>query len=205
MINRLTASNSRLPSDPFKTVALKRPIVVFDGGNRTLKWIDIDNRPRLIPAFIKHFEPGFDDPTPDDHSVVISAGDDHFCLGAVARDMKGIPVFQDNKCELAKKVVLAAIEPHPGSSAVTIQRLVIALPNSRNQTDMAELEKIEGTHQFTRNGQRITAVVHQVQPIDETQSAYSFAMKRDLYRSKRQINGVLEGATSIRYIRPLAN
>ncbi len=196
MFNNLATSNARSSSE---SVPLKRAIVVFDGGNRTLKWIDTDNRPQIIPAFIKPFEPGFDDPSPDDHSVVISSGDDHFCLGAVARDMRGTPVFQDNKCELAKKLVLAAIEPHPGSSAVVIQRLVIALPNSRNQADVVELKKIEGTHQFTRNGQRITAVVHEVKPIDETQSAYNFAMKRDLYRSKRQLNGVLDlgGGTGI--------
>ncbi len=199
MITNRTASPLRLSNEQTTTLDLKRQIVVFDGGNRTLKWIDPDNQPRLIPAFIKPFEPGFDDPTPDDHSVVISTGNTHFCLGAVARDMKGTPVFQDNKCELAKKLVLAALEPHPGSSAVTIDRLVIALPNSRNSTDLAELKQIEGTHQFIRNGQRITAVVHQVQPIDETQAAYSFAMKRDLYRSKRQLNGVLDlgGGTGI--------
>lgn len=199
MFNSLATSNSRQSSESSAVVPLKRAIVVFDGGNRTLKWIDPDNRPRIIPAFIKHFEPGFDDPDPDDHSVVISSGDDHFCLGAVARDMRGTPVFQDNKCELAKKLVLAAIEPHSGSSAVVIQRLVIALPNSRNQADVAELKKIEGTHQFTRNGHRITAAIHEVKPIDETQSAYNFAMKRDLYRSKRQLNGVLDlgGGTGI--------
>ena len=89
-----TASPLWLPNEQTPTLDLKRQIVVFDGGNRTLKWIDPDHQPRIIPAFIKPFEPGFDDPTPDDHSVVISTGNDHFCLGAVARDMKGTPVFQ---------------------------------------------------------------------------------------------------------------
>lgn len=199
MTTSLTTSTLRTPPEHPPAPELKRPVVAFDGGNRTLQWIDPANKPRCIPAVIKHFDPTWEEATPDENSVVISSGGEHFCLGAVARDMKGTPVFQDSKCELAKKLVLAAIEPNPGSTAVTIGRLVIALPNSRNQADVAELKKIEGTHQFTRNGQRITAVVHEVVPIDETLAAYKYAMKREIFRSRRNANGVLDlgGGTGI--------
>ncbi|MBW4490777.1 MAG: ParM/StbA family protein [Trichocoleus desertorum ATA4-8-CV12] len=199
MTTSLAASTSRTSQEQTVAIELNRPVVVFDGGNRTLQWIDPANKPRTIPAFIKQIDPSWEEATPDENSVVISTGGEHFCLGAVARDMKGTPVFQDNKCELAKKLVLAAIEPNSGSTAVTIGRLVIALPNSRNKADVAELKKIEGTHQFTRNGQRITAVVHEVKPIDETQAAYRYAMKRELFRSRRNSNGVLDlgGGTGI--------
>ncbi|MBD2123961.1 ParM/StbA family protein [Trichocoleus sp. FACHB-262] len=199
MTTSLAASSLRTQQEQPVAIELKRPVVVFDGGNRTLQWIDPANKPRTIPAFIKQIDPTWEEATPDEHSVVISSGNEHFCLGAVARDMKGTPVFQDNKCELAKKLVLAAIEPNLGSTAVTIGRLVIALPNSRNKADVSELKKIEGTHQFTRNGQRITAVVHEVKPIDETQAAYKYAMKREIFRSRRNSNGVLDlgGGTGI--------
>lgn len=199
MTTILTASTPRTQHEHPPAPELKRPVVVFDGGNRTLQWIDPANKPRTIPAFIKHFDPSWEQADPDENSVVISTGGEHFCLGAVARDMKGTPVFQDNKCELAKSLVLAAIEPNPGSTAVSIDRLVIALPNSRNQADVTELKKIEGSHRFIRNGQHITAVIYQIVPVDETQAAYKYAMKREMFRSRRNSNGVLDlgGGTGI--------
>src|SRR6476469_6561993 len=100
MVTSLAASTPRTEHDHTAPPELKRPVVVFDGGNRTLQWIDPANKPRSIPAVIKHFDPTWEEATPDENSVVISVGNEHFCLGAVARDMKGTPVFQNNKCEL---------------------------------------------------------------------------------------------------------
>ena len=183
-----------------KAGVLERPRVVFDGGNRSIQWIDADRRVHCIPSFIKYFDPEWEDVQPDSESVVIEFEDQHFVIGAAAKDMSGIPVFQDDKIAIARHLALVALQPNgAGQKSVRIDELMVALPNSRSTADSQTLKGIEGTYGFMRNGQYITATVRKVVPVDETRAAYQYAMRRDVFLSKLQLNGVLDlgGGTSI--------
>ncbi|MBD2057895.1 ParM/StbA family protein [Oculatella sp. FACHB-28] len=199
MASVLSKTTKGTSSEHLGNTGLIRSLVCFDGGNRTLQWLDPCGRVRSIPAFIKHFDPSWQDMQPDDQSVVIEFESEHFVLGAVARDNQGTPVVQDDKCELARKLVLAALEPNPGQNAVRVERLAIALPTSRSELAVKQVRAIEGTHEFTRNGESIIATVRKVEPIDETLAAYRWASLHRLYSSKQNINGVLDlgGGTGI--------
>lgn len=184
-----------------KSIELKtsiRPTVVFDGGNRTIQWVDPLGVVRQIPSYIKSVDPTWID-RPDSNSVVIQSEGETFVLGQLAKDMQGIPTFQQDKVQLACKLALAALEPQPGSDAVRVERLLVAVPNSLNQAEVAHLKAIEGTHEFTRNGQPVIAHVRSVVPVDETRAAYNLAVQQGLFFSKKNPNAVMDlgGGTSI--------
>jgi hypothetical protein len=187
------ASNEHITNSP-----LLRPTVAFDGGNRTIQWLNPTGNIRQIPSYLKSINPDWEDVEADPNSVVIEFEGETFAVGQVAKDMGGLPVFQGDKIELARRLVLAALEPNPGNDALRVERLLIALPNSRNAST-ALLKAIEGTYEFTRNGQAIVATVRKVEPIDETRAAYAYAMRYGLFLSRKQVNGVLDlgGGTSI--------
>ncbi|MBD2055302.1 ParM/StbA family protein [Oculatella sp. FACHB-28] len=199
MTSALSKSTKGTLSERSENTGLIRPLVCFDGGNRTLQWLDPCGRIRSIPAFIKHFDPSWQDMQPDDQSVVIEFEGEHFVLGAVARDNAGIPVVQDDKCQLARKLVLAALEPNLGQNTLRVERLGIALPTSRSELAVKQVKAIEGIHEFTRNGESVIATVRKVEPIDETLAAYRWASLHRLYSSRQNINGVLDlgGGTGI--------
>ena len=182
------------PIDP-----LRRPIICFDGGNRTIQWLNPQGLVCQIPSFIKAINRTWEDvPNSSPSSVVIDFDGETFVLGQLAKDLGGTPVFEQNKTELAKKLVFAAIEPNPGQTAVRIDTLIAALPSSRN-ADTAYLKAIEGTWEYTRNGQAHIATIRTVKPIDETIAAYNLAVKHGYFKSKQNLNGVLDlgGGTSI--------
>ena len=187
----------RIASEHTANSPLIRPTVCFDGGNRSIQWLDPAGNIRQLPSFIKSIA-DWEDVEPDENSLVIEFENETFAIGQVAKDMGGIPVFQADKIELARRLVLAALEPNSGNDALRVERLLIALPNSRNAST-ALLKAIEGTYEFTRNGQAIVATVRKVEPIDETKAAYVYAMQQGLFLSRKQINGVLDlgGGTSI--------
>jgi hypothetical protein len=177
---------------------LVRPTVCFDGGNRSIQWLNPAGNICQIPSYLKTIDPTWEDVEPDSNSVVIEFESETFVVGQVAKDMGGTPTFQGDKVELARRLVLAALEPNLGNDALRVERLLIALPNSRNAST-AQLKAIEGTYEFVRNGQAIVATVRKVEPIDETRAAYVYAMQHGLFLSRKQVNGVLDlgGGTSI--------
>jgi len=177
---------------------LIRPVIAFDGGNRTIQWVNPIGQVRQIPSYLKTIDPSWEDVEPDENSIVIEFEGETFAVGQIAKDMQGTPTFQGDKIELARRLVLAALEPNPGSNALRVERLLVALPNSRSAST-AMLKDIEGTYEYTRNGQEIVATVRKVEPIDETKAAYRFAMQNGLFLSNKQVNGVLDlgGGTSI--------
>jgi hypothetical protein len=174
-------------------------LVCFDGGNRTIQWIDPSGSVHTIPSFIKLIDPSWEDVTPDERSLVLTKDGKTFVVGQLAKDMNGTAIFTDDKVKMACRLVLVALEPNLGNDAVRIERLLIALPNSRSEADVKALKAIEGTHEFTRNGKAIIATVRKVEPVDETAAAYKFAVQQGLYLSQRNPNGVLDlgGGTSI--------
>lgn len=177
---------------------LIRTQVVFDGGNRSTLWINPQNQIQKIPSVIKFLE-SWEEAEPTKNSVLIENTNVKFCVGSLAADLGGRPVHEEDKCDLAFLLALAALEPHPGQKVVTVSKLFVALPDSRKQGDRELLKRLEGTHEFKRNGVEIIATVREVVPVDETRGAYTFATKWGLYRSAKHINGVLDlgGGTAI--------
>ncbi|MBD2093079.1 hypothetical protein H6F67_24850 [Microcoleus sp. FACHB-1515] len=198
MILADSLSLTRIASEQIENSPLIRPVVCFDGGNRSIQWRDPAGNIRQIPSYLKPIDPTWEEVEPDANSIVIEFEGETFAIGQVAKDMGGLPTFQGDKIELARRLVLAALEPNPGNDALRIERLLIALPNSRNAST-ALLKGIEGTYEYTRNGQAIVATVRKVEPIDETKAAYAHAMQHGLFLSRKQVNGILDlgGGTSI--------
>jgi hypothetical protein len=58
---------------------------------------------------------------------------------------------------------------------------------------------LANTYYFRRNGETIHASVREVEPVDETRPAYRLACAKNLYKSLKYINGVLDlgGGTGI--------
>lgn len=182
------------PSDP-----LRRMVLPFDGGNRTIQWINPNGLICQIPSFIKFIDRSWEDvPSVSPASVVVTFDGETFVLGQAAKDMGGTPVFEQNKTALAKKLIFAAIEPNPGQTAVRIETVLAALPSARN-ADTDFLKAIAGTHEFTRNEQHIIATIRNVKPVDETAAAYNFAVQHGYFKSSQNLNGILDlgGGTSI--------
>ncbi|MBD2311194.1 hypothetical protein H6G20_05920 [Desertifilum sp. FACHB-1129] len=100
---------------------------------------------------------------------------------------------------MALQLLLPALQPKPGERVVTIHEVLIALPDSRDRNALEHLKKIEGTHEFMRNGQHVVASIRKVRAIDETKGAYALAAKHGLFLRPDRINGVLDlgGGTSI--------
>jgi len=187
--------------------AIRRPIVALDAGNRSTQWIDPLLNVRTIPSVIKTLEP-WEEAEPDENSVLVETIEvvdgeqrysERFILGAEAQIQKGTPAYEVNKCELAKRLVYAALEPMPGQNTVIVECLRVALPDARNKDNVALLQQLEGVHEFERNGERIYASIRQVQPMDETRSAYRFARANGLFKSPKSVNGILDlgGGTGI--------
>lgn len=179
---------------------LVRSIIAVDAGNRTLQWIDPDGAVVSIPSVIKPIDPELQDVrNPGSRSVVIELpSGETYAVGQLAKDLKGTQAFKDDKIALAQKLVLAALQPNPGSDAVRIERLILAVPDSRHESVKA-LKALEQTHEFRRNGQDVIASIRKVEVIDETVAAYRFAMKTGLFTSRLNPNAVLDlgGGTSI--------
>ncbi len=142
---------------------------------------------------------------PDSGSIVIEILDnggeikERFIIGEEAQRQKGVSAFTGNKCEMAKRLVYAALEPLCGGSTVIFDRLRVALPDARNTENVALLQKLATTYFFRRNGETIHASIREVECVDETRPAYKYAIANGLFKSPSQINGILDlgGGTGI--------
>ncbi|MGB3496523.1 MAG: ParM/StbA family protein [Elainellaceae cyanobacterium] len=199
MVSSALASTKGTKNVQTANTGIIRPLVAFDGGNRSIQWVDSDGRVHCIPSFIKSIDPTWEDVEADPESVVIERDGETFVIGQAAKDLGGVAIFQNDKIECAKDLVLAALQPNPGQNAVRIERLLMAVPNARDPKTLKALRSIEGTHEFYRNDEGVVATVRRVEAIDETRAAYMYAVKRGVFLSKRQLNGVLDlgGGTSI--------
>jgi hypothetical protein len=199
MITTLTENVTQAPIP-----AIKRPIAAGDFGNRTTQWIDHKNIVRTIPSCIKMLE-DWEEAEPDSNSVLIEVLDndssikERFIIGEEAQRQKGVSAFTGNKCEMAKRLVYAALEPLSGGNTVIFDRLRLALPDARNTANVALLQQLATTYFFRRNGETVHASVREVECVDETRPAYKYAVTNKVFKSLAQINGVLDlgGGTGI--------
>jgi hypothetical protein len=184
--------------------AIKRPIAALDAGNRTTQWISPQNTVKTIPSCIKMLE-DWEEAQPDSKSVLIevlnNSGDitERFIIGEEAQRQKGVSAFTGNKCEMARRLVYAALEPLPGTNTVIFDYLRVALPDARNSENVGLLKTLADTYFFRRNGETVHASVREVEPVDETRPAYRFAVANNLFKSIKQVNGIVDlgGKTGI--------
>ncbi|MUH00637.1 StbA family protein [Scytonema sp. UIC 10036] len=180
-----------------------RTRIVFDGGNRFVKWVDPHNQVQCIPSCVKEVtEYQWRRLKPDHQTVLVELEGKRYVIGKLAQELGGEPTFQKDKCELAEILVLAVIEPNPGFDHVRIEQLAIALPNTLNDEDVAAVSRIANhplTKEFTRNGQAITYTVGEVVPIDETYPAFVYAQQQGFYQFPDAKNAVWDigGGTAI--------
>lgn len=199
MTATLTQNVINAPTPP-----VKRPIAALDAGNRTTQWIDPTNVVRTIPSCIKMLE-DWEEAQPDSRSVLVEVLNNNgevkerFIIGAEAQRQKGVSAFTGNKCEMAKRLIYAALEPLPGTNTVIFDQLRVALPDARNTQNVALLKALADTYYFRRNGETVHASVREVEPNDETRPAYRFAVSTKLFKSLKHINGILDlgGGTGI--------
>ncbi|MBW4565921.1 MAG: ParM/StbA family protein [Mojavia pulchra JT2-VF2] len=180
-----------------------RSTVVFDGGNRFVKWIDPTGKVQIIPSCVKEVgEYQWKRLKPDAQTVLVEVDGKRYVIGRLAQELGGEPTFQKNKCELAEILVLAAVEPNSGHTQVCIDRLVLAMPNTLDFDDVASVQRIANhpqKTQFTRNGQEIAYTVTQVEPIDETYPAFMYAKQQGYFSYPEAKNAVWDigGGTAI--------
>jgi len=186
------------------TVPVKRPLTALDAGNRTTQWLSPENTVKTIPSCIKMLE-DWEEAQPNNKSILIevlnNSGDmsERFIIGEEAQRQKGVSAFTGNKCEMARRLVYAALEPLPGTNTVIFDYLRVALPDARNAENVKLIKELANTYYFRRNGETIHASVREVEPVDETRPAYRLACAKNLYKSLKYINGVLDlgGGTGI--------
>jgi hypothetical protein len=180
-----------------------RTWVVFDGGNRFIKWIDPENQLRMIPSCIKEVsEYQWRRLKPDPQTVLIEVDGKRYVIGKLAQDLGGEPTFQKDKCELAEILALVAIEPNPGSNYVHITKFSIALPNSFNEANMEAVKRLENhplTKEFYRNGEHTCYTIAEVEALDETYPAFLYAQSQEFFGFPSHKNAVWDigGGTSI--------
>ncbi|MBW4549372.1 MAG: hypothetical protein KME25_33955 [Symplocastrum torsivum CPER-KK1] len=199
MTTTLTQNVNQAPVMP-----VKRPIAALDAGNRSTQWISPQNIVKTIPSCIKMLE-DWEEAQPDSRSILIevlnNSSDitERFIIGEEAQRQKGVSAFTGNKCEMAKRLVYAALEPLPGTNTVIFDYLRVALPDARNTENVELVKALANTYYFRRNGEIIHASVREVEPVDETRPAYKFAIAKGLYKSLKHVNGVLDlgGGTGI--------
>jgi hypothetical protein len=180
-----------------------RPRVVFDGGNRFVKWIDPNNVVQCLLSVVKEVsEYQWKRLKPDDQSVLIEIDGKRFVIGRLAQELGGEPTFQTDKCQLASILALAAIQPNPGQTSVHIQQMIVALPNTLNDDDVVAVKRIANhplTKEFKRNGEYITYTVGEVVPVDETEPAFHYALNQGFFSFPEAKNAIwdLGGGTAI--------
>lgn len=180
--------------------------VAVDVGNRLIKYCTGEGIVKVFSSWHKDLEK-WDTPKPDENSAIITylrgdnsaLVDNSWAVGTVAQDLGGMPTYESEKAFLAPKLVLAMIDPQPGVSHLTVNRLVCSLPNDL-QIDKVEvlIQGLIGNHHIIRNNQSLNIEVREVEVQPETLGAYKYALANRLFNYAR-VNGILDlgGKTGI--------
>lgn len=174
-----------------------RSLVVCDPGNREIKWIDPHGQVRLCPSVIYKLK-DWEDAGFNANTFLIEVDGSRYLIGELAKKLGGKPAYEGNKTELAWILSLVAIEPNPGHDSVLIEKLKIALPDSRNDS-VKHLKALEGTREFIRNGKPIVYTIREVQPVNECVPAFRYAQHKKEFQYPEAINGIIDfgGGTTI--------
>lgn len=175
-------------------------LTAIDAGNRFVKWIDRTGNVQSLPSYSHQLEDWQDTPKPSKNSVTLEFDDQRWVIGQLAKELGGLPTFEGDKSALAKLLVLGAIAPIGNSTLpLVIEKLRIALPDSRYKSDIENLKELETVRTVIRNGVNFTFSVRKMEAVEEGVGAYRYAIAHDLFRFKSRPNGIMDvgGGTSL--------
>ncbi|MCY7277257.1 MAG: ParM/StbA family protein [Phormidesmis sp. CAN_BIN44] len=178
--------------------AIRHEILV-NPGNRYIEYVSASGAMIRLPNVIREFDPSWEDvPAPAAETVIIKRDGILYAVGTAAKTMKGKSAFDKGKLSMMQDSVFAALEPSYGQSILRVENLKIAVPDVRNGEAIAQSQKLQGTFEYTRNGQDVITTIAKVTLIEEATAAYNYGVKNDLYQWLDAINGVIDfgGGTS---------
>ena len=152
-----------------------------------------------LPNVIRDFDASWEDvPSPSSDTAIIEREGRIYAIGQAAKTMHGKAAFDKGKLGMMFDSVFAALEPSYGQSILRVENLKLAVPDIRNGDAIAESKKLQGTFEYSRNGQAIITTIAHVTLIEEATAAYNYGVKTNLYQWLDAINGVIDfgGGTS---------
>lgn len=176
-----------------------RTEILVNPGNRYLEYISADNQMVRLPNVIRDFDASWEDvPIPSVDTAIIERDGRIYAIGTAAKTMHGKAAFDKGKLGMMFDSIFAALEPAYGQSILRVENLKIAVPDTRNQEAINESKKLQGTFEYTRNGQALITTVAKVTLIEEATAAYRYGVENTLYQWLDAINGVIDfgGGTS---------
>ena len=176
-----------------------RQEILVNPGNRYIEYVSASGAMIRMPNVIREFDPSWEDvPALSAETVIIKRDGILYAVGTAAKTMKGKSAFDKGKLSMMFDSVFAALEPSYGQSILRVENLKIAVPDTRNQDAIAESKKLQGTFEYSRNGQALIATIARVTLIEEATAAYLYGTKNGLYQWSDAINGVIDfgGGTS---------
>ena len=176
-----------------------RQEVLVNPGNRYLEYVSASGQMIRLPNVIREFDPSWEDvPSPAADTAIIKRDGILYAVGTAAKTMKGKSAFDKGKLSMMVDSVFAALEPSYGQSILRVENLKIAVPDVRNGDAIAQSQKLQGTFEYTRNGQDVITTIAKVTLVEEATAAYNYGVKHDLYQWLDAINGVIDfgGGTS---------
>ena len=173
--------------------------ILVNPGNRYIEYVSADGQMIRLPNVIREFDPSWEDvPAPAADTVIIEREGRIYAIGQAAKTMHGRSAFDKGKLGMMFDSIFAALEPSYGQSILRVENLKIAVPDIRSQDAIAESKKLQGTFEYTRNGQALITTIARVTLIEEATAAYSYGIENGLYQWSDAINGVIDfgGGTS---------
>jgi hypothetical protein len=178
--------------------AIRQEILV-NPGNRYIEYVSASGQMIRLPNVIREFDPSWEDvPAPSAETVIIKRDGILYAVGTAAKTMKGKSAFDKGKLSMMQDSVFAALEPTYGQSILRVENLKIAVPDIRNSEAIAQSQKLQGTFEYTRNGQDVITTIAKVTLVEEATAAYNYGVKNDLYQWLDAVSGVIDfgGGTS---------
>ena len=173
--------------------------ILVNPGNRYLEYINSCGQMIRLPNVIRDFDISWEDvPAPSDDTAIIEREGRIYAIGQAAKTMHGRSAFDKGKLSMMQDSIFAALEPSYGQSILRVEDLKIAVPDTRSEEAKAESQKLQGTFEYTRNGQALIATIARVTLIEEATAAYNYGIENGLYQWSDAINGVIDfgGGTS---------
>ncbi|MCY7320443.1 MAG: hypothetical protein LH660_01210, partial [Phormidesmis sp. CAN_BIN36] len=146
--------------------AIRQEILV-NPGNRYLEYVSASGAMMRMPNVIREFDPSWEDvPAPTAETVIIKRDGILYAVGTAAKTMKGKSAFDKGKLSMMQDSVFAALEPSYGQSILRVENLKIAVPDIRNGDAITQSQKLQGTFEYTRNGQDVITTIAKVTLIE---------------------------------------
>ena len=176
-----------------------RTEILVNPGNRYIEYVSVNGQMVRLPNVIRDFDASWEDvPSPSADTAIIERDGRIYAIGQAAKTMHGKAAFDKGKLSIMFDSIFAALEPAYGQSILRVENLKIAVPDTRNGEAIAESKKLQGTFEYSRNGQALIATIAHVTLIEEATAAYNYGIENGLYQWSDAINGVIDfgGGTS---------